>query len=150
MKHLTKYLVFNWVLIILDETQIRYAHAAKCLNESCNSPVSIPWKKNCQLVIKQENDKINKTSQDGGECEQNGVDIIQNGESINNEEISNENGLNSEQISSNVVKCKECGTKFDEKHIETFVKAMEVTHGHLQSMSGAAVACILSLFNCID
>ncbi|KAJ0180950.1 hypothetical protein K1T71_003035 [Dendrolimus kikuchii] len=134
----------------MDENQIKYAHAAKCLNDNCDNPINIPWKANCQLVRKLENGKVNNTLQDGSSHEQNGVDEIQNGGHANNEEINNKNGFNIGESTLDVVKCKECGTKFDEKHIETFVKAMEVTHGHLQSMSGASVAYVDVCKYCLE
>lgn len=58
------------------------------------------------------------------------------------EEISKEvaeNGVDSKDA----LHCKECGTKYTEKHADVFVKTMEFTHLHLQNMERASVACIL-------
>lgn len=110
-------------------------HAGKCLNTSCDSPVQIPWKENCQLVRKPDNNT--------------------NGASETVESESNHNGL-ADELTANiseandVIRCDECGTKYTDKHVEDFVKAMEFTELHLQSMKEASVACILfklKLFN---
>ena len=102
----------------------KFLHAAKCLNSDCDNPVNIPWKENCELVKKSENETKPET---------NG---ISNGETNGHDEL---------EISENVdgVRCEECGTKFTDGHIEKFVKAMEFTELHLQDMKGASVACIL-------
>lgn len=41
------------------------------------------------------------------------------------------------------VRCEECGTKYTEKHVETFVNTMEFTEEHLKNMENVSVACIL-------
>lgn len=123
----------------MDETQIAHAHAAKCLNDKCIAPVNIVWKENVQLVRRPVADETdNETSQDTSSDA---------GNDLCKDEIHNE-GVNVE--GSSEVKCNECGTKFDEKHVDNFVKTMEFTHGHLQSMKGAAVAYVDVCKYCLE
>lgn len=113
-------------------------HAAKCLNASCDSPVVIPWKEDCQLVRKPTPEVNGDKAVQNGNCENhNGIDEV-NGKDHHNglDEMLTDN-------SSDVVRCNECGTKYTDKHIEDFVKAMEFTELHLQNMKEASVACIL-------
>lgn len=63
-------------------------------------------------------------------------------EAENVDSIGGLNGL-TEETFEDVMCCGLCRTKYTEKQVETFVKTMEVTHAHLQSMEGASVACIL-------
>lgn len=106
-------------------------HGAICLNKQCEEPVTIPWKENCQVVriptTKSEGNGISTDSQNGeeGTISLNTKDVIENGED------------------KDTVHCKECGTKYTDKHVDVFVKTMEFTHVHLQNMERASVACIL-------
>lgn len=100
---------------------MKMVHAAKCLNTQCDNPVVIPWKENCLLVRKP---------------------VVENGQNGHDEE-NNELVLTNGQERDGVIRCDECGTKYTDKHVEKFVKTMEFTELHLQSMKGASVACIL-------
>ncbi|KAL0850513.1 hypothetical protein ABMA28_012302 [Loxostege sticticalis] len=119
----------------MDETQLKMVHAGKCLNTSCDSPVQIPWKENCQLVRKPDNNT--------------------NGAIETVESESNHNGL-ADELTANiseandVIRCDECGTKYTDKHVEDFVKAMEFTELHLQSMKEASVAYVDVCKYCLE
>lgn len=119
----------HWFFIILDESQHKLVHAAKCLNSECDGPINIPWKQNCQVVRKPEKTAEKEDEETSGD--------FTNGHHEELKEIpqSVEEGL----------RCEECGTKFTENHVEKFIKAMEFTDMHLQNMKGASVACILLL-----
>lgn len=118
-----------------DETQVKYAHAAICLNKQCSNPVSIPWKEDCPLVRKPEKKSGNESNSDSQTTE----NSEEKSEQIN--EVSNNIENNKDDM--DAVHCHECGTKYSEKHIDVFVKTMDFTHVHLQNMERASVACIL-------
>ncbi|KAG7303908.1 hypothetical protein JYU34_010821 [Plutella xylostella] len=99
----------------LDETQLKMVHAAKCLNDQCNNPVQIPWKKDVQLVMRPDQDAENKQNVP----ETNGYGYVDD-----------------------VIHCSECGYKYTEQHIEKFRKAMEFTEVHIQEMKSASVAYV--------
>lgn len=113
--------MFVFPFKIPDETQLKIVHAAKCPNEQCDNPVQVPWKENCQLVMK-------PPKHDNSTEESSSNDVI---------ESEKTNG------GDDVIHCSECGTKFTEQHVECFRKAMEFTELHIQNMKGASVACIL-------
>ncbi|RVE50206.1 hypothetical protein evm_005041 [Chilo suppressalis] len=128
----------------MDETQLKMVHSAKCLNDSCDNPVAINWKENCQLVRKPDNNKLEELSS-------------MNGHSDSIETINNQNGIadqfgdvNSITATDNVVRCNECGTKYTEKYLEQFVKAMEFTEVHLQNMKEASVAYVDVCKYCLE
>lgn len=104
-------------------------HGAICLNKQCDEPVSIPWKEDCQLVRKPE-----KNVEENGEAK---TEKVENTEDLS-KEMTKDGG-----DSKDAFHCKECGTKYTEKHADVFVKTMEFTHVHLQNMERASVACIL-------
>lgn len=120
--------ILHCCFIILDESQHKLVHAAKCLNIECDRPINIPWKENCQIVRKPEKTAEKENKETNGD--------FTNG---HHEEL--------EEIPQSVegLRCEECGTKFTENHVEKFIKAMEFTEMHLQNMKGASVACILLL-----
>ncbi|XP_026728745.1 histone-lysine N-methyltransferase ASHR1 [Trichoplusia ni] len=122
----------------MDEKQIKHVHGAICLNKQCEEPVTIPWKENCQVVriptTKSEGNGISTDSQNGEEStiSLNTKDVIENGED------------------KDTVHCKECGTKYTDKHVDVFVKTMEFTHVHLQNMERASVAYVDVCQYCLD
>lgn len=122
----------------MDEDKIKYVHGAICLNKQCNEPVSIPWKEDCQLVRKPE-----KKDEENEESKTEKVDE-------NTEDLSKEVSENSVDGKEDTLHCKECGTKYTEKHADVFVKTMEFTHVHLQNMERASVAYVDVCQYCLD
>ncbi|XP_030024541.2 histone-lysine N-methyltransferase ASHR1 isoform X1 [Manduca sexta] len=114
----------------MDETQIKYVHAAKCLNSECVNPVNIPWKDNLLLVRKAENEN---GKENGKEYSEDIVPVSKNG-----------------VIGQDSLCCEECGTKYTESHVQTFIKTMEFTHEHLKSMEGASVSYVDVCKYCLD
>ncbi|XP_073950793.1 histone-lysine N-methyltransferase SMYD3-like [Choristoneura fumiferana] len=49
-----------------------------------------------------------------------------------------------------VIRCSECGTKYGEKHVEEFVRAMEITEQHLRDMKDASVAYVDICQYCLE
>ncbi|XP_021205341.2 uncharacterized protein LOC101741215 [Bombyx mori] len=121
----------------IDGNQVKYVHAATCLNENCEAPVEITWNENCQLVLRPETEGST----------QNGVS---NG--IKNGDFQKQNGgCDEEEIDNDeFVHCKECGTKYTEKHVEAFIKIMEFTKQHLKNMEGSSVAYVDVCNYCLD
>ncbi|XP_061715999.1 histone-lysine N-methyltransferase SMYD3 [Cydia pomonella] len=107
----------------LDETQIRTVHAAKCLNSECKNTVNIPWK-NCPLVRKADTKHVNGNSVNGDT----------NGDTVN--------GENKVEELPDIIRCDECGTKYTDKHVEDFQRAMDITEEHLKVMKDASVAYV--------
>ncbi|KAF9795392.1 hypothetical protein SFRURICE_004764 [Spodoptera frugiperda] len=121
----------------IDENQIKYVHGAICLNKQCNEPVSIPWKEDCLLARRPEKTEVNEPSNSRPEkIEENSTDL----------DKIEENGVDDKDT----LHCKECGTKYTEKHVDVFVKTMEFTHLHLQNMERASVAYVDVCQYCLD
>ncbi|CAB3221678.1 unnamed protein product [Arctia plantaginis] len=132
----------------MDETQIKYAHAAICLNKQCNNPVSIPWKEDCLLVRKPEKKSDNENNSENQKSENSEEKSDCNsGEQL---ETGVSNDIESNKDDTEAIHCHECGTKYSEKHIDVFVKTMEFTHVHLQNMERASVAYIDVCQYCLE
>ncbi|XP_028174963.1 histone-lysine N-methyltransferase SMYD3 [Ostrinia furnacalis] len=116
----------------MDETQLKMVHAGKCLNASCDNPVVIKWKENCPLVrTPDSNTNVN--------------------ENKNTESINGLTELTANiSIANDVIRCDECGTKYTDKHVEDFVKAMEFTELHLRNMKEASVAYVDVCKYCLE
>ncbi|PZC72934.1 hypothetical protein B5X24_HaOG210341 [Helicoverpa armigera] len=123
----------------MDENQIKYVHGATCLNKQCDEPVSIPWKEDCILVRKPE-----KKTEENGELATDNQTVEKIDE---NSALVAVNGNDSKE---DALHCKECGTKYTEKHVDVFVKTMEFTHVHLQNMERASVAYVDVCQYCLD
>ncbi|XP_075988833.1 SET and MYND domain containing, class 3 [Anticarsia gemmatalis] len=121
----------------MDENQIKYAHAAVCLNKQCDQPVNIPWKEDCQLVRKPEKKTEN------GETDNRILDEEKT-------DFSEEKLESDGKSDTDAIHCRECGTKYTEKYIDVFVKTMEFTHVHLQNMERASVAYVDVCQYCLD
>ncbi|XP_063392698.1 histone-lysine N-methyltransferase SMYD3 [Cydia fagiglandana] len=116
----------------LDETQVRTVHAAKCLNVECKNTVNIPWK-DCPLVRKADSKHVNGDSVNGDS----------NGDTVNGDSNGDTvNGENRVEELPDVIRCDECGTKYTDKHVEEFQRAMDITEEHLKVMKDAAVAYV--------
>lgn len=134
----------------LDETQIKCAHAAICLNKQCDNPVNITWKDDYPLVRKPEKTtEIQNVDQDNRiseSCEANS-DLCSGGK-VENGDLKCKEVENKDDI--DTIHCRECGTKYTEKHVDVFVKTMEFTHVHLQNMERASVAYVDVCQYCLD
>lgn len=129
----------------MDETQVKYAHAAICLNKQCDNPINITWKENCQLVRRPEkkvDSEINDNQLSENINDEVKVEILANKNDIE-DNIENKND-------DDTVHCTECGTKYTEKHVDSFVKTMEFTHVHLQNMERASVAYVDVCQYCLE
>lgn len=118
----------------LDEKQLNYLHGAKCPNEKCDKPISIEWKSDCKLVIREDL----KNAQNGN------TEISTNGHTDKKQ-----NGVNG-VLENDIVHCNDCGTKVTERQIEVFRKAMDFTELHLQNMKGASVAYVDVCKYCLE
>ncbi|KAL4714622.1 hypothetical protein ACJJTC_019685 [Scirpophaga incertulas] len=121
----------------LDDAQNKMMHAAECLNTDCDNPVSIPWKENCQLVKRLEISEV-KSYDSTIQTHSNDDSEVKIG------------GLVNENVTEDVVRCNECGTKYTEKHVEQFIKTMEFTELHLQNMKEASVAYVDVCKYCLE
>ncbi|KAH9629543.1 hypothetical protein HF086_014554 [Spodoptera exigua] len=124
-------------VLIADENQLKHVHGAICLNKQCNEPVTIPWKEDCLLVRRPEKTEVNEPSNSKAEKQE------ENSTDLNKIE---ENGVDEKDA----LHCKECGTKYTDKHVDVFVKTMEFTHLHLQNMERASVAYVDVCQYCLD
>ncbi|XP_053602088.1 histone-lysine N-methyltransferase SMYD3 [Plodia interpunctella] len=130
----------------MDDEQLKTVHAANCLNPNCDNPIVIPWKENCQLVMKPEQNGHKQNGyhdQNGQNHNENGIDCEENGQGEVNDNHK-ENGTD------DVTRCDECGSKFTEEQKEIFVKAMEFTELHLRNMKDASVAYVDVCVYCLS
>ncbi|XP_034841219.1 histone-lysine N-methyltransferase SMYD3 [Maniola hyperantus] len=164
----------------MDENDLKYVHAAKCLNSECNNPVNISWKKNLVLVKKPEkhekelengkseektttdnvgneitNEKVlgkknESTIENAEKCIRKNENAIQNGEC----EEKTTNGIEDMNINGEIqdksISCEECGTKFTEKNVEIFIKTMEFSELHLQNMKETSVSYVDICKYCLE
>ncbi|CAG4926951.1 unnamed protein product [Colias eurytheme] len=147
----------------MDESQLKYLHAAKCLNSSCDNPINIQWKENCQLVMKTE--KKNKI--ENGAITTNGTETeesnLQNGVTERDEHIDNglvdkdsniqtngESDMENHVLERDGIYCSECGTHYTDKHVEVFKKTMEFSELHLLNMKETTVAYVDVCKYCIE
>ncbi|CAK1548106.1 unnamed protein product [Leptosia nina] len=193
----------------MDKDQLKYLHAAKCLNMKCDNPVNIKWKDDCVLVKEVEKSKLSnvkstsneKDSTSNGDMEDknpnkkdvhspnvgnttvSNVDSSKNSDSLpatnnenadvgtstNNENVCTEEDTktatdNTDNVNEDNHKngdiqetnkevngiCSECGTKYTEQDIDTFLDAMDLSDAHLQNMKTTTVAYVEVCKYCLE
>ncbi|XP_022125928.2 histone-lysine N-methyltransferase SMYD3 isoform X2 [Pieris rapae] len=152
----------------LNIEQLKYVHAAKCLNKGCDNPVNLHWQENCKLVIVEKCEKIKRIHEsilngennyDEGleDCNgdlQNGDDntidgVASNIENCVSKSVGEITNCDDENVNENVV-CSKCGTKYPDESIEVFKEAMSYSEKALFDMKKTSMAYVEVCKCCIQ